>query len=123
MSRQPSENLEEGEIMEPSEQAAVLGEWGREQHVHAWLLLALFELLSGEHAAAPDAGMEAAEKALKAAHGSEQVSIVPRHAQQHKLMQASAAVPAHWSSLNGQWLAAASFCMCPNDGHYQQLSE
>ena len=74
----PSDNLEEGEISEPIEQPAVVGTWGREQHVHAWLLLALFELLSGEDNAL-DAGMEATEGAMKAAHGSLQACLCQCH--------------------------------------------
>ena len=56
----------------------MVGTWGREQHVHAWLLLALFELLSGEDNAL-DAGMEATEGAMKAAHGSLQACLCQCH--------------------------------------------
>ena len=65
-------DLEEGEIAEPPRLPPVVGEWGAEQHTHAWLLLALFELLPGGQAGL-DACQEAAKGAFKAAKGCPEV--------------------------------------------------
>lgn len=64
--------MEEGEIEDDSaaEAAALLDcKWSWEKQVYAWLVLALFERLSGDAVRA----CEAADKALAAAEGNSQV--------------------------------------------------
>lgn len=65
--------MEDGEIEDGSEDSHPgSGAWSTDKHTHAWLLLALFERLSGSAAAA----CNAMDQALKTAAGHVQVSFL-----------------------------------------------
>ena len=87
--------MEEGEIDDGSEDSHPGCGWTADKHTHAWLLLALFERMSGEglHAC------KAVEKALVAASGNAQVGPL-----QSKMRQCVRRMRT-WT-----WLTAALMC-------------